>query len=102
MYVILCSLLFGEFQVLNKFLDTNRELNENESDTLHIMDQSEVSGIETAVNGLICIFRTKLHSLPSTPSIQAFRLLVIHINAHYGEAYVVDERTSVLRRNVIF
>ncbi|XP_076040511.1 TSC complex subunit tuberin isoform X2 [Oratosquilla oratoria] len=57
----------------------------------HVVRQSEALDIIAAVAGLIRIFKLKLHVLPSTQAIQAYKILLSCLDHHYENIPVLEK-----------
>jgi hypothetical protein len=59
------------------------EQNRGNNFDINISSDSEAVDVKKAIRGLISIFKNKLFSLPGSTAIQAFKIIVSHLSAHY-------------------
>lgn len=64
------------------------------------MSEREIIAINSAISGLISVFKVKLFVTPASPAVEAFKLIVNHLNAHYSDYVVFGPTGSTIRQEV--
>ncbi len=79
-----------------------RPFEQNRGNNFDIPSDSEAVDVRKAIRGLISIFKNKLFSLPGSTAIQAFKLIVSHLSAHYmcADYTVIGQIGSVIKQEV--
>ncbi|KAG8338359.1 Tuberous sclerosis 2-like protein [Homalodisca vitripennis] len=57
--------------------------------------EAEVQDVKTAVEGVIRIFTSAMHHVPSAHAVRAFNMLVSHLEMHYAKPIIFDSVISI-------